>query len=98
MVERATCYDMAAELGMLRRSHPMPKVPAIVLSATGPRDDPAAVRAWQRHQLLLASAVNAEHRRIEDSAHLMPIDRPDAIAEAVLDVIGDTDPGHRGAW
>lgn len=103
MVERATCYDMAAELSMLRRSHPMPQVPAFVLSATGPQNDPAAVRAWQRHQRRLASVVNAEHREIGDSAHLMPIDRPDAIADAVLDVIGHGGDGgresraHRGA-
>ena len=98
MVERATCYDMAAELSMLRGSHPMPKVPAFVLSASGPRKDPAAVRQWRQHQRLLASVVGAEHREIEDSAHLMPIDRPDAIAEAVLEVIGRCGLGQRGDW
>jgi pimeloyl-ACP methyl ester carboxylesterase len=98
MVERATCYDMAAELGMLRRGHPMPKVPTIVLSATGPRNDPTAVRQWQGHQRSLATILNAEHREIEDSAHLMPNDRPDAIADAVLEVIHSGRQGQRGAW
>ncbi|GAA1988096.1 alpha/beta hydrolase [Catenulispora subtropica] len=92
MIERVTCYDMSAELGRLRRTHPMPDVPTYVLSATGPRSDPTAVHAWRRHQRDLAALLTAEHREIADSAHLMPIDRPDAIAAAVLETV------HRGAW
>ncbi|WP_433255190.1 alpha/beta fold hydrolase [Streptosporangium sp. CA-135522] len=65
--------DMAVELDELRRTHPFPDVPAVILSA-GPQD---------RCHHDLAGLLNAELVSLPGSGHEVQLDRPEAITEAV---------------
>lgn len=90
----------AAELSELERCGPFPAVPATVLTAacTG-RPWPRAARSWVREQQELARLMGARHVVVENSAHLIPLDRPDAVAEEigqVLRAVQDGTPWPRG--
>ncbi|MGV9775351.1 alpha/beta fold hydrolase [Streptosporangium sp. NPDC003464] len=65
--------DMAAELGELRRSHPFPEVPVVILSA-GPED-----RCHQE----LAGLLDAKLILLPGTGHEVQLERPEVIAEAV---------------
>ncbi|MER7134192.1 alpha/beta fold hydrolase [Streptosporangium saharense] len=65
--------EMAAELGELRRTRPLPRIPVVVLSAGD--DDPC-------HRDL-ARLLGARLVPLAGSGHEVQLDRPEAIAEAV---------------
>lgn len=94
-------FDAAAgELAELERRLPFPAVPATVLTAarTG-RPLRRRPRSWIRKQQELARLLGAEHVVVEDSAHLIPLDRPDAVAEEIgslLRAVQDGTPWPRG--
>jgi pimeloyl-ACP methyl ester carboxylesterase len=75
LVERVLVRDFVAELEELRRSEPFPDVPLRVLSA--PEADREVYRAQAR------MSPRGRHVEVDGALHLMPVDRPDAIAEAV---------------
>lgn len=92
--------DAAAELAELERRHPFPAVPTTVLTAasTG-RPWPRRDRTWVREQQRLAGSLAAEHVVVENSAHLIPLDRPDAVARQIgrtLAAVQDGTPWPRG--
>jgi pimeloyl-ACP methyl ester carboxylesterase len=90
LVENTTYRDQAAELVELRRTHELPDVPMRVLAAAGGRETLAARARWLRAQRALAAL--AERGRcdvLEDAAHLVMLDRPDAIVAAVREVLRD---------
>lgn len=92
--------DAAAELAELERSHPFPAVPTTVLTAasTG-RPWPHRDRSWIREQQELAAALAAEHVVVDDAAHLVPLDRPDAVAREIsrtVATVQDEIPWRRG--
>jgi pimeloyl-ACP methyl ester carboxylesterase len=77
-----------ALLAELRRApEPFPEVPVTVLSAT--RGMP---RRWREHWTslqagLAASATHGRHQVIEGSGHHIPQERPEAVAQAILQVV-----------
>jgi pimeloyl-ACP methyl ester carboxylesterase len=81
LVERVLVRDFLAELEELRRSEPFPDVPLRVLSAPGA--DPEVYRAQAR------MSPRGRHVEVDGALHLMPVDRPDAIADAVRAVAGE---------
>ena len=90
----------AAELAELERSHPFPAVPTTVLTAasTG-RPWPRRDRSWVREQQELARSLAAEHVVVDDAAHLIPFDRPDAVAREIgrtVAAVQDGTPWPRG--
>jgi pimeloyl-ACP methyl ester carboxylesterase len=99
LLENATYFDIAAQLLELRCERAFPAVPLRVLAAFGasriertlmPRGLTARMRdRWRARQLDLAALTGGgELVELEDSAHYVPFDRPDAVADAVLAVIG----------
>ncbi|WP_052442611.1 alpha/beta fold hydrolase [Streptacidiphilus neutrinimicus] len=75
LVERVLVRDFLAELAELRESVPFPDVPLRVLSA------PAADREVYTAQAKMSP--QGCHVEVDGALHLMPVDRPDAIADAV---------------
>lgn len=102
MVENTLYFDVAAELLELRCEKPFPPVPLTVLAAFGrsrveralmPRGLASRVAdSWRlRQRELTALSPRGELVELADSAHYIPFDRPDAVADAVLSVIDALD-------
>nr|WP_308800910.1 alpha/beta hydrolase [Streptomyces polyasparticus] len=80
LAEHTTYPDVAAQLVCVRRQFPLPDgIGATVLAAGA---DPR----WQARQLALAGELGADFRRCPDASHLVMLDRPEDVAEAVLSV------------
>ncbi|MFJ9813314.1 alpha/beta fold hydrolase [Streptomyces sp. NPDC101158] len=79
--ENARYGAVAAELPALRERAPLPPgLPVTVLAA------PDGSARWERRQRALARRLGARYEAAEPSGHLVMLDRPDAIARAVLRV------------
>ncbi|MFD3947020.1 alpha/beta fold hydrolase [Streptomyces sp. NPDC058579] len=79
LLENAHYLAVAAELLALREERPLPPgVPVTVLAA------PDGSARWARRQRALARRLDARYEAVELSGHLMMLDRPDAVAGAVL--------------
>lgn len=79
LVERVLFRDLNAELHALRQEFVFPDVPLQVVS--GPLSDP------RPHRELAAMSALGQYRMAPGTRHLVPVDRPDVIAGAVLDVL-----------
>ncbi|MFF0432503.1 alpha/beta fold hydrolase [Streptomyces sp. NPDC004327] len=83
--ENAHYGAVAAQLLALRATHPLPPgLPVTVLAA------PNGSARRERRQRALARRLGARYEAAEPSGHLVMLDRPDAVARAVLGT------GHRG--
>ncbi|MEU9704526.1 alpha/beta hydrolase [Streptomyces sp. NPDC047981] len=79
LLENAHYRAVAAELLALREERPLPAgVPVTVLAA------PDGSARWERRQRALARRLDARYEAVEPSGHLMMLDRPEAVAGAVL--------------
>ncbi|MFD3530817.1 alpha/beta hydrolase [Streptomyces sp. NPDC058664] len=79
LLENARYGAVAAELLDLRDHHPLPPgLPVTVLAA------PDGSARWERRQRALARRLGARYEAAEPSGHLVMLDRPDAVARAVL--------------
>ncbi|MEU6421992.1 alpha/beta hydrolase [Streptomyces spiralis] len=85
LAENATYTDQAVALAALRRRRPLPPgLPVTVLAADDPRR-PAHRRArWLARQRALATHLNGTLRVSSPSGHLLMLDHPQDVAEAVL--------------
>ncbi|MEO3973105.1 alpha/beta hydrolase [Streptomyces sp. CAU 1734] len=87
--ENAHYRAVAAELLALRETAPLPDIPVTVLAGTD------GGRRWTARQRGLAMELGARFREITPAGHLLMLDRPDAVARAVLDGDGGaTRPGR----
>ena len=86
LAEQAVYGEQAWDLAELRMDHDWPKVPTIVLTAAEKRG-----ARWITEQAELAEMLNARQIVVADSRHLIMIDRPDVVAQAVrgLRELGD---------
>lgn len=82
IAEQAAYARQLWDLSELRTRHPWPAAPATVLTAVA-RGYPD----WVRDQARLARLLDAEHVVLTDAKHLIMLDRPDAIADAIADAI-----------
>ncbi|MCF2529849.1 alpha/beta fold hydrolase [Yinghuangia soli] len=90
-VENTTYLDEAAELIDLRRRLDLPDIPVRVLAGAGGRETLAARAKWLRAQRALAAlAPRGRCDVLEDAAHLLMMDRPDAVVAAVREVLSET--------
>ncbi|MEU9999723.1 alpha/beta hydrolase [Streptomyces sp. NPDC050848] len=79
LLENTHYRAVAAELLALRERAPLPAgVPVTVLAA------PDGSARWARRQRELARRLGARYEAVEPSGHLVMLDRPDAVARAVL--------------
>ncbi|GGY12384.1 alpha/beta fold hydrolase [Streptomyces tanashiensis] len=80
LLENARYGAVAAELLALRERHPLPPdLPVTVLAA------PDGSARWERRQRALARRLGARYETAAASGHLVMLDRPDAVARAVLE-------------
>ncbi len=79
-------WALAAEVARLLESPPTFVPPAVVLVATGGSSRFTAA-SWLAGQRALAAKLNATVEVLPDSAHLVHLDRPDAIAKAVTQLV-----------
>ena len=78
LAEHGAYAKQAWDLAELRKAHPWPGVPTIVLTAA----EKAGAR-WIAKQADLAEMLEAPQIVVDDSRHLIMIDRPDVVAQAV---------------
>ncbi|GGQ16444.1 hypothetical protein GCM10010249_38940 [Streptomyces roseolilacinus] len=82
LLENAHYRAVAAGLLALRARHPLPAgLPVTVLAAP---DSPDGTDRWTARQRALADALDAPLTLVRGAGHLMMLDRPGAIAGAVL--------------
>jgi len=86
LAEQAAYAEQAWELAQLRESSRWPAIPTVVLSAAAGRGG-----RWIADQARLATLLNARQIVVADSRHLIMIDRPDVVAEAVRALRGAED-------
>lgn len=82
--ELTASWVLAGEVAALLESGRSVLPPTVMLVATGGMSRWSA-RRWIAGQRRLAGQLGAEVRLLPDSAHLMHLDRPDAIAAALTD-------------
>jgi pimeloyl-ACP methyl ester carboxylesterase len=81
LVELAGYRLMAADLLATRRHHPFPDVPLCVITALGDVRDGGA---WEHaHAEIAALSPRGAQIVLPDAGHMIPIDHPDIVAEAV---------------
>ena len=86
LAEQAAYPEQAWDLARLRDTHHWPDTPTIVLTAAARK-----AASWITDQARLAAILNARHIVVEDSHHLIMIDRPDVVAGAVRALRGTED-------
>lgn len=101
IAEELAYREMAAELARLRERRPFPPVPLVVVTALGDVDDPRRQRRWSEgHARLAAMSPLGSQIVLPDALHMVPLDRPDALADAVARVrraeAEDADEGAEG--
>jgi pimeloyl-ACP methyl ester carboxylesterase len=84
LAELAGYADQVAELDRLRLTHPLPAVPWVVLTAG--RSSSADTRG--KHRELASLVPGGRQVTVPGSRHMMPLDRPDAIARTIRDMLG----------
>ncbi len=80
VAEQAAYAQQLADLETLLATTTWPGTPSIVLTA-GSRP------GWVRKQRVLAHRLDARQVVVDDSRHLMMVDRPDLVADAVLALV-----------
>lgn len=79
LAELAAYPDQVADLELLRALYPLPEVPFEVLTAGG--------KVWPEHTALARLVPWGRNVLVPGSRHMIPVDRPDAVAMAVRDVL-----------
>ncbi|GAA2803722.1 alpha/beta fold hydrolase [Crossiella cryophila] len=87
--ELAAYPDLVAELEAVRAGHPLPELPWLVLTAAQALGKPRqARRILACHARLARLVPGGAHELVQRCGHMMPLDRPDTVAEAVRRVKG----------
>ncbi|MFA1548726.1 alpha/beta fold hydrolase [Actinomadura chokoriensis] len=97
IAEELAYRETAADLVRLRERHPFPDVPLVVVTALGDVGDPGKKREWaEGHERLARMSPRGSRVELPDALHMVPLDRPDVVADAVADVRGAKAKGHAG--
>lgn len=86
VVEEYAGYPgLVAEVDALRGAHPLPDVPWQVLTAGGTLGGPrSARRILTAHASMAVFSSRGVHRIVPDAKHLLQLDNPGTVADAVL--------------
>lgn len=87
VAENGAYADQLRDLERVRAERPWPGTPTVVLTAAGDGGP-----SWVRDQHRLADLLQARQVVVEDSRHLMMLDRPQRVADAVRAVAPGIDP------
>lgn len=88
VAEQAAYAGQLWDLEQRRQRQPWPGTPTLVLTATGDEGP-----EWVELQRDLADWLGGRQLVIEDSRHMIMLDRPDIVAEAVETLAGPLPPG-----
>jgi pimeloyl-ACP methyl ester carboxylesterase len=84
LAEYIAYREMAADLAALRERRSLPAIPLVVLTALGDLPAPGEARRWSVcHAGLAAMSPYGRQVRLPECPHMVQLDRPDAVAEAV---------------
>lgn len=89
VAEQGAYGQQVLDLARLRASTRWPGIPTVVLTATadgGP--------SWVGDQTRLAELLGARQVVLEDARHLIMIDRPDSVVDAIRSLIPAEEPDH----
>ena len=86
LAEQAAYAEQAWDLAQIREGFVWPQIPTIVLTAAA-----GGRTRWIAKQARLAALLNARQVVVADSRHLIMIDRPDVLGEAVRALLGEND-------
>ena len=88
IAEELAYREMAADLARLRERRRFPDVPLVVVTALGDVHDPGTKRAWaEGHERLARMSPRGSRIELPDALHMVPLDRPDVVADAVAGVL-----------
>jgi pimeloyl-ACP methyl ester carboxylesterase len=94
LAENAAYREMAVDLARLRGRRSLAPLPLVVLTALGDLSSADEARSWTAcHAELAAMSPHGRQDLVADSFHMVQLDRPDAVADAVAHV---TAHGARG--
>ncbi|GAA3931580.1 alpha/beta hydrolase [Actinomadura viridis] len=89
LAEELAYREMTADLAALRERRPFPPIPLVVLTALGDVRGAGRAREWARgHRRLAAMSPYGRQVELADAKHMIQLDRPDAVADAVAEVTG----------
>lgn len=83
IAEHAAYAQQVWDLARLRESIPWPGLPTVVLTAAS-----GGLRRWVADQRRLAQLLGARQVVIDDSRHLVMLDRPDVVVDAIRSLLG----------
>jgi pimeloyl-ACP methyl ester carboxylesterase len=84
LTEYVAYGEMAADLAALREHRRLPAVPLVVLTALGDLPAQEEARRWSAcHARLAAMSPYGRQVRLPQCPHMVQLDRPDAVADAV---------------
>ena len=83
IAEGAAYAQQVWDLARLRESNPWPGIPTVVLTAAGDGGS-----RWVADQRRLADLLEARQVVIDDSRHLIMLDRPDVVVDAIRSLLG----------
>jgi pimeloyl-ACP methyl ester carboxylesterase len=81
IAEQAAYRSQIADLAQVRAATTWPGLPTTVITAAADRG-----RRWVADQARLATLLGGQHVVVEDARHLVMLDRPELVADAVRDV------------
>ncbi|MGP4021803.1 alpha/beta fold hydrolase [Actinomadura sp. 3N407] len=97
IAEELAYREMAADLARLRERRRFPPVPLVVVTALGDVTEPDEKHEWaEGHARLAAMSPHGSRVELPDALHMVPLDRPDVLADAVAELrraeaaVGDT--------
>jgi pimeloyl-ACP methyl ester carboxylesterase len=87
VAEELAYREMAVDLAGLRGRRRFPDIPLVVVTALGDVDDPGRKREWaEGHERLAAMSPRGRRVELPDALHMVALDRPDVLADAVAEV------------
>jgi pimeloyl-ACP methyl ester carboxylesterase len=93
LAEEFAYREMAVDLAALRERRPFPKIPLVVLTALGEVKDPGKRAEWvEDHRRLAEMTPYGSQVELPDCKHMVTLDRPDAVADAVARVMSVETP------
>ncbi|TMQ95870.1 alpha/beta hydrolase [Actinomadura soli] len=94
LAEEIAYREMAARLAWLRGRYSFPPVPLVVVTALGDVRGPRGKRAWaEGHERLARMSPHGTRVELPDALHMVPLDRPDVLADAVSGIHLATEAG-----